>query len=91
MDGLVLGTLRKGLEEFKDYKVMVLPDHYTCVDTRTHSSAAVPFLIYSSMNEKNEPKKFCEKTAKATGILVSEGHRMMDIFIKDNEIQNQAA
>ena len=82
VDRLVLGTLRKGLEEFKDYKIMVLPDHYTCVETRTHASTAVPFFIYSSKNEKKGPKKFCEKSAKASAVVVSEGHRLMDMFIK---------
>lgn len=82
VDRLVLGTLRKGLEEFDEYKMMVLPDHYTCVDTRTHADTAVPFFIYSSIDEKNEPRKFCEKTAKASKILISKGHQMMDIFVK---------
>ena len=91
VDRLVLGTLRKGLEEFEDYKIMVLPDHYTCVNTRTHSSAAVPFLIYSSAKEKSGPEKFCEKTAKTSGVLVDEGYRMMDIFIKDNGYRKKAA
>ena len=91
VDRLVLGTLKKGLEEFDDYKIMVLPDHYTCINTRTHSSAAVPFLIYSSKDEKKGPKKFCERTAKASGITVFEGYRMMDIFVKDDDYGKKAA
>jgi 2,3-bisphosphoglycerate-independent phosphoglycerate mutase len=82
VDRLILGTLRKGLEQMGAYKIMVLPDHFTCVETRTHSSSPVPFLIYSSEREKEGPGKFCEKTAKASGISVPQGHRIMDLFLK---------
>jgi 2,3-bisphosphoglycerate-independent phosphoglycerate mutase len=82
VDRLILGTLRKGLKKIGAYKIMVLPDHFTCVETRTHSSAPVPFLIYDSTRERRGPSKFCEKTARASGLLVSQGHRMMDLFLK---------
>jgi 2,3-bisphosphoglycerate-independent phosphoglycerate mutase len=82
VDRHVLGTLRKGLEKFDTCKVMLLPDHYTCVETRTHSDAPVPFFIYSNKEIKKGPKKFCERTAKDSGNFVSEGYRLMDKFIK---------
>ncbi len=82
VDRLVLGTLRKGLGKLGAYKLMVLPDHFTCVETRTHSSSPVPFLMYSSECEKEGPKKFCERTAKASGVSVPQGHRIMDLFLK---------
>lgn len=82
VDRLVLGTLRKGLKKLGPHKVMVLPDHYTCTTTRTHSSAPVPFLIYSSAEPKKGPLKFSEKTARASQFKVAEGHRLMDFFIK---------
>jgi len=81
IDRLVLGTLRKGLKELGAYKIMVLPDHYTSVETRAHADPPVPFLIYSSEDEKKGPKKFCEKTAKASKVYVSEGHTLMGTFI----------
>ena len=82
IDRWVLGTLRKGLSEFEDYKIMVLPDHQTCVKSRTHASDAVPFLIYDARHEKKGPRKFCEKTAGESGTLVERGHELMDFFIK---------
>ncbi len=84
VDRLVLGTLRRGLEEFGDYKLMVLPDHYTCVETRTHSSDAVPFLIYDKRKEKHGPKSFSEKEAQKTGLSISEGHTLMDKFVHES-------
>lgn len=82
VDRLVLGTLRKQLKEFEPYKILLLPDHFTCVETRTHSSDPVPFLIYSSDSKKIGPRKFSERAAKQSGRVVKEGHRLMDLFVR---------
>ena len=82
VDRLVLGTLRTALEKFDDYKILLLPDHYTCVETRTHSSDPVPFFIYSSKEKKEGPRQFCEKSAKQSGFVMKEGHRLMDFFVR---------
>ena len=82
VDRLVVGTLRKNLEEFSDYKIMVLPDHFTCVETRTHDSTPVPFFIYSSQKEIKGPSKFCERSAKSSKVLIKEGHTLMEQFIQ---------
>ena len=71
--------------EFKEYKIMVLPDHYTCVESRTHASDAVPFLIYESRQNKKGPKKFCERSAASSGTLIERGYKLMDIFIKGKD------
>jgi 2,3-bisphosphoglycerate-independent phosphoglycerate mutase len=62
-------------------RLMFLPDHPTPVSLRTHSSAPVPFLIYDSVNEYAGTDGFTEKTALESGIYVSEGYRLLDLFI----------
>ncbi len=84
VDRLVLGTLRKALKKFGAYKILLLPDHYTCVETRTHSSDPVPFFIYSSEEKKEGPKKFCEKSAKLSGFVMKKGHRLMNFFVSEH-------
>ncbi len=81
VDKLVLGTLRERMNGLGDYKVLLLPDHFTCVATRTHSSDPVPFLAYSSANKKTGPEKFSEKSAKKSRLMVKEGHRLMELFV----------
>lgn len=81
VDRLVLGTLRKLLEKMRPYKVLLVPDHFTRVSTRTHSRDAVPFFAYSSERERKGPKKFSEVSAASSGLIVREGHRLMDLFI----------
>ena len=83
VDRRVLGTLRRRLEEEYDaFRVLVVPDHYTCVESRTHHSDPVPFLIYDSAHELKGPEKFSEKTAAQSKIVVSEGHYLMESFLR---------
>ncbi len=82
VDRLLLGTLKRGLEEFGDYKILLMPDHFTCVETKTHSSDPVPFFIYSRRDEKKGPAKFSERSGAASGLIAQEGYRLMDFFVK---------
>lgn len=80
VDRLVLGTLREGLKEFGAYKILLLPDHYTCVKTRTHAADAVPFLVYSKEEPRKGPLKFCERTARESGVFVENGYELIERF-----------
>ena len=66
------------LSEVEGYSV----DHYTCVESRTHHSDPVPFLIYDSAHELKGPEKFSEKTAAQSKIVVSEGHYLIESFLR---------
>ena len=46
IDSRVLPILEKGLEQYEDYKILLLPDHPTPIVTRTHASDPVPYLLY---------------------------------------------
>jgi 2,3-bisphosphoglycerate-independent phosphoglycerate mutase len=52
VDRQVVGTILAGLPRFKEYRVMVLPDHRTPLSVRTHTAEPVPFAIYDSRRER---------------------------------------
>ena len=84
IDEKILGKLLPALEEYDDYKIMVLPDHPTPIVTMTHASDAVPFMIYRKSTAKdNGIESFTEATAKSTGNYVEIGHTLMDKFINE--------
>ena len=66
----------------EDFKIMILPDHPTPVRLRTHTIDPVPFMIYSSKEDKAGVDCFTEKSAASTGLYVSHGHTLMDMFIE---------
>ncbi len=87
LDQRVVKPLQEGLIARKyDYKIMVLPDHATPLSLRTHTSDAVPFVIYDSTKEvSNEGYSFNEAAAAGTRIFIEPGHRLMDYFITDQD------
>ncbi len=65
-----------------DFKIMVLPDHPTPVELRTHSSEPVPFMVYSSKKTANGVIGFSEHTAEATGLFIPEGFKLLEYLFK---------
>ena len=65
-----------------DFKIVILPDHPTPIRLRTHTTDAVPYLIYSSTEQKEGVPCFTEESAASTGIYVSEGHTLLEKVIE---------
>lgn len=84
IDKEVLGTLLRELEDLDDYRLMVLPDHPTPIAIRTHCSDPVPFFIFDSRkpNVIHPEAVYTEAFARSTGLVINEGHKLMDIFLE---------
>lgn len=84
-DEKVVGTVLDGMPEFHDYRILVLSDHPTPLAIKTHASDPSPFALLSSVKEENLRRgaAFSESDARAGGILVSPGYRLMNLFIRD--------
>jgi 2,3-bisphosphoglycerate-independent phosphoglycerate mutase len=85
-DALVVGPVMKGLKErFKEYRVLLMPDHATPIRVRTHTDEPVPFVIYDS-RKKQKNKDICYDesiTDRKDALVVNEGYKLMDYFIKE--------
>lgn len=76
IDELVLGPILEHFEG-KDLRVLIMPDHPTPLEIKTHSSDPVPYLLYDSKNAKQGAATFTEETAAASGIFEEFGPNMM--------------
>ena len=84
IDELVVGTLLKGMDEFEDYKILVIPDHPTPLALRTHTSDPVPFVIYQKSKAKDSGfETYDEETAAKTGLFIEDGHTLMSKFLSE--------
>jgi len=83
-DEFVVGNIVHGMKQFDEYRIMVLPDHPTPIELRTHSNDPVPFVIYDNTKErKGEPVSYDERIADRKDALVfTQGHTLMDHFLK---------
>lgn len=92
IDEKIVGHIREGMDKSKEeYRLMILPDHPTPISLRTHTAEPVPFLIFDSRRAKGSDMKksssFNEKTAASTGIIVGEGHMLVDrLFERSNPL-----
>ncbi len=83
-DALVVGAVLRGAKGFEEYRILLMPDHATPVEVKTHTDEPIPFVIYDSRAKKNnEGATFDESILKRKDIMVvEEGHTLMDLFIK---------
>ncbi len=51
----------KYISDFSEYKLLLLPDHYTPVSVRTHTKDPVPYMLYNKVKSNNI---YNEKEAK---------------------------
>jgi len=64
-------------------RVLIMPDHATPIQTRTHSPEPVPFLLWGQGVTANGAKRFTEAEAMGTGVFVEEGYNMMRRLVGD--------
>ena len=62
----------------EDYSVLLMPDHPTPLDLRTHTSDPVPFALFRKGDCGLEPRRFTEKQALSAGVYLSDGYTLMD-------------
>lgn len=83
LDGRVIRLVKEGLDASgQDYRLLVLPDHPTPIQVRTHTSAPVPYLLYDSQKPQKNTRKYNEKEAKDSGNDIAPGCEMMEYFFR---------
>jgi 2,3-bisphosphoglycerate-independent phosphoglycerate mutase len=84
-DEKIVGAILNNISYFGDFRVLVLSDHPTPLDLKTHTGDPSPFAVLSSRKEENKASgaPFNEITAKKSGIIISPGHLLMDKFIQN--------
>ncbi|MDA8084962.1 MAG: cofactor-independent phosphoglycerate mutase [Nitrospiraceae bacterium] len=83
-DSIVVRTVMEGAGRFGDHRILVMPDHPTPIEIRTHSDDPVPFIIYDSREKRhNAGAVYDESIVSRDDVLVfKEGHTLMDYFIR---------
>ena len=64
------------------FRIMVLPDHPTPIERRTHTMDPVPFMIYDSERTENGVDCFTEKTAADRSYYLPNGTALMSLLTK---------
>ncbi|MFA5093672.1 MAG: cofactor-independent phosphoglycerate mutase [Candidatus Omnitrophota bacterium] len=83
-DRFVVGGILEKFSGRKDFRIMVLPDHFTPVTLRTHTREPVPFLMFGNGIGANGAEGFSEASAKNSGISFPHGEELMRDFMASN-------
>lgn len=84
IDEKVLRMVIRGMEEAgEEYRLLLLPDHPTPIEVRTHTGEPVPYLLYDSTEEKSGPEVYNEKTAAQTGNKWPDGYKLMGHLLQE--------
>lgn len=71
MVGQLLEWHKEGL------RVLIMPDHPTPIQTRTHNADPVPFMIWGPDFLTNGAVRFTESEARKTGLIIEPGYNIM--------------
>lgn len=84
VDERVLGIVVKGLKEAgEDFRLLLLPDHPTPIEARTHTGEPVPYLLYDSTKKAKGAEAYDEVTAAAAGRSWIEGHKLIGHLLQE--------
>lgn len=80
-DAKIVGPVLDRLKEFNEFRVMVLPDHATPIETKTHARDAVPFAIYPSLDTSpDNMQAFNEDEAGKGSYQIKDGSKLFGLF-----------
>ena len=81
VDAHIVGPLLRHMAELGEYRLMVLPDHPTPIDVRTHTADPVPFTMCGSNVAPSPHEEFSEKATAESNLLIDPGHELMEYFL----------
>ena len=85
VDKLVLGTVVDGLRAAgEDFRVMVLPDHPTPIEVRTHTGEPIPYLLYDSTMNVKGADSYNEKTASTASRYWPDGYKLIGHLLQND-------
>ena len=81
IDEKIVGPMKEYLDASgDDYKILVVPDHPTPLEIRTHSSESVPFVLYDSRKEPYNADNAYNEEAGSRGMHFATGYELADYF-----------
>ncbi len=90
IDKKILGNILMSMDKFSDdFKLLFLPDHYTPITVKAHTSDIVPYLIYSTKELILSPAQiegkgieFSDCAVEKISLPAIEAYELLDVLIK---------
>jgi 2,3-bisphosphoglycerate-independent phosphoglycerate mutase len=82
IDKHIVGPVYEALQKYESWRILVMPDHPTPVETQAHTDDPVPFAMAGAGVNGILHKPFSEENAYQSGFRVDNGFEMMEYFLK---------
>lgn len=83
IDTHVVGPILAKLESFgPNWRLLILPDHYTLCSTRKHDDTPVPFAMAGLQVRGHRTGPFDEQHAAESDLHIQAGHDLMEFFLR---------
>lgn len=83
-DSLVVGTILNRFKKTKDFRILILPDHYTPISLRTHTAEPVFFALCGWNVIADDIDKFNEVAVKKSSLKLDKGWKLMEHFLQES-------
>ncbi len=67
-------------------RILVAPDHFTAIETRTHAGGPVPFAVCGPGIAASGRAAYSEREAEAAGICLDEGFQLTERWIREEAL-----
>ena len=85
-DSRIVAPCLKYHDSHPDLRILVAPDHFTTIETRTHAGGAVPFALCGAGITPDNNSAYSERIAATTAINIEKGHTLIERMIRDAEL-----
>ena len=82
IDKHVVGPVHEALKEYESWRILVMPDHPTPIETQAHTDDPVPFAMAGAGVNGILHRPFSEENSYQSGFRVDNGFEMMEYFLK---------
>ena len=87
VDEKILGVVMDGLKSAgEDFRLLLLPDHPTPIEVRTHTGEPVPYLLYDSTAKAEGMPAYSEETAAQTGRNWQDGYLLIGHLLEEVQL-----
>ncbi len=82
IDKCIVGPVYEALKKYDFYRILVMPDHPTPIELRSHSADPVPFALAGAGVKGVLQQPFSERYSRESGLTIEKGSDMMEFFLK---------
>lgn len=81
-DAVVVGPILDALRKRKEWRILVAPDHYTCVTSTQHAAMPPPFCMAGTGIRAVDGQPFSERAASQSALFFDPGRELFGYFLR---------